>query len=261
MDQKRIGEFIAEKRKANGLTQQALAEKLFVSKQAVSKWERGICLPDIELIVPLSKILDVNINQLLMSESEPEPFADSSVIDVIQLYNEETKKKERRKTILISSALCLLVLIIILVPLFSKYSASKYDAAAQDAWVKTSTAIINTLDACAEFKDNDWTIDGKTFYQLLSSSNESEELLLNFIEKTKKGETVNSLAAEAEIQMRESLEGIIRNAEKELSLEQTYLLSDSEKEQIESLFKSLPKIHDSIIKEMRVSSPGISHLY
>lgn len=65
MNQKKIGEFIAKKRKQKKLTQEVLAEKLNVSKNAVSKWERGICLMDMSLLKPLSEILEVSINELL----------------------------------------------------------------------------------------------------------------------------------------------------------------------------------------------------
>ena len=64
MNQKKIGEFIAKKRKQKKLTQEVLAEKLNVSKNAVSKWERGICLMDMSLLKPLSEILEVSINEL-----------------------------------------------------------------------------------------------------------------------------------------------------------------------------------------------------
>ena len=68
MNQIKTGKYIAEKRKKKGLTQKELAEKLLVSDKAVSKWERGICLPNIELIKPLSEILDISIDALLSGE-------------------------------------------------------------------------------------------------------------------------------------------------------------------------------------------------
>ena len=47
MDQKKIGKYIADKRKALGMTQVSLADKLDISDKSVSKWERGVCLPDV----------------------------------------------------------------------------------------------------------------------------------------------------------------------------------------------------------------------
>ena len=65
MNQIKIGKYITEKRQRKGLTQKDIAEKLLVSDKAVSKWERGICLPNIELIKPLSEILDISMESLL----------------------------------------------------------------------------------------------------------------------------------------------------------------------------------------------------
>ena len=59
MDQIKIGAFIAAKRKEAGLTQAALAEKLGITDRAVSKWERGICLPDASIILDLCQILNI----------------------------------------------------------------------------------------------------------------------------------------------------------------------------------------------------------
>lgn len=69
MNQERIGKYIRDIRKKNGLTQQELADKLGVSFQAVSKWERGICLPDIYILREISKLFNVNIENILDGNS------------------------------------------------------------------------------------------------------------------------------------------------------------------------------------------------
>lgn len=58
-----IGKFIANIRKEKKLTQEQIAEKLGLSVNTASKWERGICLMDMSLLKPLSNILDVSINR------------------------------------------------------------------------------------------------------------------------------------------------------------------------------------------------------
>ena len=68
MNQDKIGKFIAKCRKEKKLTQEQLAEKLFVTDRAVSKWERGINLPDSSLMLDLCKILEINVNELLSGE-------------------------------------------------------------------------------------------------------------------------------------------------------------------------------------------------
>lgn len=72
MDKVKIGQFIANCRKDKKITQEQLAEKLNISKNAVSKWERGICLMDMSLLNPLSEILGVSVNDILSGEKIPE---------------------------------------------------------------------------------------------------------------------------------------------------------------------------------------------
>ena len=68
MDLIKIGRFIANLRKDKKLTQEQLAEKLMVTDRAVSKWERGLSLPDASKMIELCTILDINVNELLMGE-------------------------------------------------------------------------------------------------------------------------------------------------------------------------------------------------
>ena len=65
MEQKKIGAFIAERRKELGMTQKDLADKLGITDRAVSKWETGRSMPDLSLLQPLSMILRVRVNDLL----------------------------------------------------------------------------------------------------------------------------------------------------------------------------------------------------
>ena len=68
MDQIKIGRFIAERRKLQGLTQAQLAEKLNITDRAVSKWETGRSLPDATLMLALCEILGISVNELLSGE-------------------------------------------------------------------------------------------------------------------------------------------------------------------------------------------------
>ena len=69
MDLNKIGKFISEKRKEFGLTQSQLAEKLFVTDRAVSKWERGKSLPNTESMVELCKIFNISLTELINGET------------------------------------------------------------------------------------------------------------------------------------------------------------------------------------------------
>lgn len=68
MNQEKIGMFISNLRKEKGLTQAALAEKLNITDRAVSKWERGLSLPDSSIMLELCKILEISVNELLIGE-------------------------------------------------------------------------------------------------------------------------------------------------------------------------------------------------
>ena len=67
-----LGQRIAAQRKKIGLSQEALAEKLDVSRQAVSKWESDGAIPEIDKLIALCKIFDVRIGWLLGVENEPQ---------------------------------------------------------------------------------------------------------------------------------------------------------------------------------------------
>ena len=68
MDLNKIGKFISECRKNKNLTQEQLAEKLYITDRAVSKWERGLSLPDADKMLDLCNILDISINELFNGE-------------------------------------------------------------------------------------------------------------------------------------------------------------------------------------------------
>ena len=68
MNQIKIGKFIAECRKQKNLTQMQLSEKLGITDKAVSKWERGIAMPDTAIMLDLCDILGINVNELLSGE-------------------------------------------------------------------------------------------------------------------------------------------------------------------------------------------------
>lgn len=69
MDNVKIGSFISFRRKALGMTQQELADKLQITNRAVSKWEKGDGLPDISMLTPLAAQLSVSVDELLSGEA------------------------------------------------------------------------------------------------------------------------------------------------------------------------------------------------
>ena len=65
MDAKKTGSFICENRKKQGMSQKELADKLGITDKAISKWERGISFPDISMLIPISKVLEISLYDLL----------------------------------------------------------------------------------------------------------------------------------------------------------------------------------------------------
>ena len=105
VDKSKVGAFIAARRRSRGLTQRQLAEQLHVSDKAVSKWERGHSLPDIELLEPLADALNATVTELLRGEAlSPETAlplgeVESLVSDSLRLSHSrpEQERAARRK--------------------------------------------------------------------------------------------------------------------------------------------------------------------
>lgn len=83
MDNNKTGNLIRELRKEKNMTQKALADALHITDRAVSKWERGLCSPDISLLEPLSEILGVTVMELISGELNKEQM-EQSEIEIIE---------------------------------------------------------------------------------------------------------------------------------------------------------------------------------
>lgn len=125
MDQIKIGKFIAEKRKETNLTQEQLAEKLNISKNAVSKWERGLNLPDVSIMQDLCRILNITLNELFVGEKIQEEaykeIADNNLLNALEnssftlkekidFYKKKWKKEHISKIILAFISWAILIL-------------------------------------------------------------------------------------------------------------------------------------------------------
>ncbi len=92
MNQEEIGKYISKKRNEKDLTQEQLAEKLGVTRASISKWERGINLPDKGSLIPLCDILNISIDELLTADNRKIQKCDN-VLNIINLYEKEYKRK------------------------------------------------------------------------------------------------------------------------------------------------------------------------
>lgn len=131
MDQNKIGKFIAESRKKQGLTQAQLAEKLNITDRAVSKWENGKTMPDSSIMLELCQVLRITVNDLLNGEIvSPEEYT-RKLEDRLM---EATRGKERSDKMLLW-LMCGMFLLYLLVDI-----------------------IITNLDAVARWKDGMWIL-------------------------------------------------------------------------------------------------------
>lgn len=85
LNKQAFGAFLAQLRREKGYTQKDLAEKLYVSDKAVSKWERGLSVPDVALLVPLAEYLGVTVTELLEGRRlDSAALAPSEVEHIVQ---------------------------------------------------------------------------------------------------------------------------------------------------------------------------------
>ena len=121
MDLIKIGAYIAGKRKTLGLTQRQLAEKLGMSDKSVSKWERGVCLPDVSVYFELCQALGISINEFLAGEDiVEENLVRKSEENIIQVTADGKKRQKRLKGIIgLTSVLAFAAVAVIAVILFS----------------------------------------------------------------------------------------------------------------------------------------------
>ena len=109
LDRQKFGTFVAMLRKERGITQKELAERLFISDKAVSKWETAASAPNIDLLMPLSDILGVTVTELLMCQRMEQDNALNTmqveqVVKTVISYSEEEQtrayhKKSKRRLI------------------------------------------------------------------------------------------------------------------------------------------------------------------
>ena len=103
-----FNEKIQELRKQKGLTQEELAEKLYVSRTAISKWESGRGYPNIESLKAIAKFFSVTVDELLSTD------------EVLTIAEEDNKRKEKRFRDLIYGLLDLSIAMLLFLPFFAE---------------------------------------------------------------------------------------------------------------------------------------------
>ena len=145
----KLSDYLKQYRKENNLTQETLAEKLYVTKQAVSKWENDRGLPDIETYKDLSRLLGVSVDTLLGLEEK------------------ETQKKSNSKVLLviILSMVLLVGIVIAILAIINKPKEDEYETLKQALIEKTEEELGVTIPSVKEYNYidySDWIIAGNS---------------------------------------------------------------------------------------------------
>ncbi len=124
MDKKQLGAFIAENRRCQHMTQQQLAQMLYITDKAVSKWERGLSYPDVTLLEPLATALGMTTAALIRCDSpaeekenameEKKPHAENETLRAVAEMADDSKKQLQRQWLTGTSATVATLLLVII---------------------------------------------------------------------------------------------------------------------------------------------------
>lgn len=167
MDLVKIGKFIAQKRKETGLTQKQLAERLGMSDKSVSKWERGICLPDVSIYLELCSILGISINEFLAGEEIlSEDLSQRADENLIQVTTDGLTRQKYLKCIIWGLSLAVVAATVILAGIwYSDFSKPKniITPVDQDSVEMQTAELLSGIDGAFlfryEIKDQFDTLD------------------------------------------------------------------------------------------------------
>ena len=115
MDAKQFGNFIAKCRKEKNMTQADLAKCLCVSDKTISRWERGVGFPDIQLLAPLAENLEITMSELMTSkkaDESPSETADreAALQKSLELAQIKIQSAVKRCLFILSIALAVMIL-------------------------------------------------------------------------------------------------------------------------------------------------------
>ncbi len=117
LDKENFSKFLSEQRKLKGYTQKQLAERLFVSDKAVSKWERSLSMPDISLLIPLAEALEVSVTELLEGRKiDPKSEMNARKVEelvqkALNLESPEERGKRRKRDMMVFGS-CVLFMVL-----------------------------------------------------------------------------------------------------------------------------------------------------
>lgn len=133
IDRQKFGAFVSQLRKEKGYTQKELAQQLYISDKAVSKWETGISIPDTSLLIPLAELLGVTVTELLMCERQEKPMAADTVEQVVKTaicYSSAKSERAYQK----KSGWMVVYLLSLLIGIGGVYGSFRWGIANDSVW-------------------------------------------------------------------------------------------------------------------------------
>ena len=145
MDINKIGRFIKELRLEKNISQNQLSEEIHVTRQAISNWENGKAIPDSDILLTLSSLFKVSINEILSGERN---ISESNLQDItLQLIDENNDKRRKIKRILLTSTISIISLFLIFLGFYfiNNYNSIKvYSVNGKSTSFKTYNGIFVT---------------------------------------------------------------------------------------------------------------------
>ncbi len=130
MDLIKTGNFLKELRKEKGLTQEQLAEQMGVARRTVSRWETGMNMPDLDLLIELSDLYETDLREILSGERKSEKMNEElkeTVLQVADYSNEEKERLLRRMHWLFLAGLIGFIVFLVIV-MFDLQDTAPYEA-------------------------------------------------------------------------------------------------------------------------------------
>lgn len=117
MDTKKTGNFLKQLRKEKAMTQEQLAEHLYVSGRTVSRWETGSNMPDLDILIQLADFYEVDIKEMLDGERKDEKMnkdMEETILKVADYSNEERKRLTKRMHVLFLAGVAAFIVFLVL---------------------------------------------------------------------------------------------------------------------------------------------------
>lgn len=183
MNEKKMAQFICDLRKEKKITQEELASRFYISREAVSKWERGVTCPDPAILLKLSEFFNVSVNELLYGERKND--INNAKINAITLNLYNNCNKNKIVIVGLVTGFIFLIFIFLIYYFFMNYNsinAYKIDYNDNNLQIKNGTIIstnekiyfnIGTLNSIKSIKDMElyYTDDENNLKTIMKTNN------------------------------------------------------------------------------------------